>query len=194
VHSLRGPRKIQFLGHSNEVPKMTKFHGSDDPDEGYTCWVLTRDQNDISLRQPDGVVYLMNREIANLINVYGNALNNRDTKAIISIYGSDPIFMPQNSVAVVGRDSVKSSYERIFATIRLKVTFTIHEIVQLGEDLAYGRTTSEGQQEILATRAQSKEANNELFIFRKEQGQWKIHRYLFATSNPLPPPVRKSIS
>jgi hypothetical protein len=31
----------------------------------------------------------------------------------------------------------------------------------------------------------SKEANNELFIFRrKEQGKWKIHRYLFATSNP----------
>jgi len=33
----------------------------------------------------------------------------------------------------------------------------------------------------------SKEANNELFIFRKEQGKWKIHRYLFATSNPPAP-------
>ena len=137
----------------------------------------------------------MNREIANLINAYGNALNNHDIKAIMSIYGSDPVFMPQNSVAVVGRDSVKASYDRIFATIKLKVTFTIHEIVQLGEDLAYGRTTSEGQQEILATGAQSKEANNELFIFRKEEeGQWKIHRYLFATSNPLPPPVGKALA
>jgi uncharacterized protein (TIGR02246 family) len=132
----------------------------------------------------------MNREIANVINAYETALNNRDTKAIMSVYGSDPVFMPQNSVAVVGRDSVKASYERIFATIKLKVTFTIHEIVRLGEDLAYGRTTSDGQQEILATCAQSKEANNELFIFRKEkEGQWKIHRYLFATSNPLPPLV-----
>ena len=171
---------------------MTKFHGSEDQDEGYTSWVLTRDQNDISLREPGGVAYLMNREIANLINAYGNALNNHDTKTIMSVYGSDPVFMPQNSVAVIGRDSVKASYERIFATIKLKVTFTIHEIVGLGEDLAYGRTTSEGQQEILATRAQSKEANNELFIFRKEEGQWKIHRYLFATSNPAPPPVGKA--
>jgi hypothetical protein len=25
-----------------------------------------------------------------------------------------------------------------------------------------------------------REGNNELFIFRKEQGNWKIHRYLFA--------------
>ena len=135
----------------------------------------------------------MNREIANLISAYQTALNNHDTKAIMSVYGGDPVFMPQNSVAVVGRDSVKASYERILATIKLKVTFTIHEIVRLGEDLAYGRTTSEGQQEILATGAQSKEANNELFIFRKEEeGQWKIHRYLFATSNPLPPPVGKA--
>jgi hypothetical protein len=29
-----------------------------------------------------------------------------------------------------------------------------------------------------------KEGNNELFIFRKEEGKWKIHRYLFASSNP----------
>ena len=193
MQSFRGARETQFLGHSDEVPKMTQFHGSGDPAEGYTCWVLTRDQNDISLLRPRAVAYLMNREIANLINAYETALNHHDTKAIMSVYGSDPVFMPQNSIAVIGRDSVKASYERIFATIKLKVTFTIHEIVRLGEDLAYGRTTSEGQQEILATGAQSKEANNELFIFRKEaEGQWKIHRYLFATSNPLPPPVGKA--
>jgi len=52
------------------------------------------------------------------------------------------------------------------------------------DNLAYGRTTSAGQTEVLAAHTTSKEANNELFIFRKEHGQWKIHRYLFATSNP----------
>ena len=51
-------------------------------------------------------------------------------------------------------------------------------------DLAYGRTTSAGQQEVLVAHTTSKEANNELFIFRKEEGYWKIHRYIFATSNP----------
>jgi len=50
--------------------------------------------------------------------------------------------------------------------------------------LAYGRTTSAGQQEVLATHKISREANNELFIFRREQGQWKIHRYMFAAANP----------
>ena len=72
----------------------------------------------------------------------------------------------------------------IFETIKLTVVFNIHEIVEMGSDLAYVRTTSAGQQEVLATRKKSTEGNNELFIFRKEHGQWKIHRYLFATSNP----------
>ena len=56
-------------------------------------------------------------------------------------------------------------------------------VVEMGE-LAYVRTTSAGKTEILAEKKTVKEANNELFIFRKEDGQWKIHRYLFATSNP----------
>ena len=51
-------------------------------------------------------------------------------------------------------------------------------------DLAYVRTTSAGKTEILANKATGQEANNELFIFRKEKGKWKIHRYLFASSNP----------
>src|SRR5258708_36507006 len=67
--------------------------------------------------------------------------------------------------------------------IKVNVVFTIHEIVEMG-DLAYGRTTSVGQQEVLATHKILQEANNELFIFRREQGQWKIHRYMFAASKP----------
>ncbi len=27
------------------------------------------------------------------------------------------------------------------------------------------------------------EGNNELFVFRRENGAWKIHRYLFSTNN-----------
>jgi hypothetical protein len=33
-------------------------------------------------------------------------------------------------------------------------------------------------------RIRAQAALNELFIFRREQGQWKIHRYMFAAANP----------
>lgn len=104
----------------------------------------------------------------------------------MALYGSDPIFMAEYARAFIGRDAVRRGYDKVFETIKLSVIFTIHEVVEMGGDLAYARTTSAGRQELLATQETSQEANNELFIFRKENGVWKIHRYLFATCNPPP--------
>ena len=126
----------------------------------------------------------MNQEITGLLKAYENALNTSSTDAALALYGSDPVFMAQNAPAFVGRDAVRAAYDFVFKTIKLNVRFTLHEIMDLGGDLAWARTTSAGRQELLATHQVSNEANNELFIFRKEKGQWKIHRYLFATSNP----------
>jgi len=101
----------------------------------------------------------------------------------MNLYASNPVFMPQHSVALEGRDAVKAGYEHVFSNIKLDVKFTVHEIEALGS-LAYGRTTSAGKTRILAAATTVNEGNNELFIFKKEDGQWKIHRSLFATSNP----------
>ncbi|MBV9874812.1 MAG: SgcJ/EcaC family oxidoreductase [Verrucomicrobia bacterium] len=125
----------------------------------------------------------MNQDIVNVIQAYETALNASDTEAAIALYGEDPIFMPQYSAALNGRDAVRLGYDHVFNTLKLNVTFTVHEVVEMG-DLAYVRTTSAGKTEILAKKTIVKEGNNELFIFRKEQGHWKIHRYLFASTNP----------
>ena len=126
----------------------------------------------------------MKEEITNVLKNYEKALNTSDAKLALSLYGSEPIVMPQGAPAMIGREGVQTAYEGFFKNLRLHVAFQIHEIVGMGGDLAYVRTTSAGTQEILAGHQMSKEANNELFIFRQEDGHWKIHRYLFATSNP----------
>ena len=126
---------------------------------------------------------VMNQDIVNAIKAYEKSLNTSDTEAALALYGEDPVFMPEFSTALSGRDAVKAGYDHVFGAIKLNVSFTIHEIVEMG-DLAYVRTTSAGRTEILAAKATVREANNELFIFRKEKGTWKIHRYLFASSAP----------
>ena len=125
----------------------------------------------------------MNQDIVNVIKAYEKALNASDTEAALALYGEDPIFMPQYSAALSGRDAVKAGYDYVFNTLKLNVSFTVHEVVEMG-DLAYVRTTSAGKTVILAKKTTVKEGNNELFIFRKEHGNWKIHRYLFASTNP----------
>ena len=125
----------------------------------------------------------MNQDIVKVIKAYEKALNASDTEAALALYGADPIFMPQYSAALSGRDAVKAGYDYVFNTLKLNVIFTVHEVVEMG-DLAYVRTTSAGETAILAKKTTVNEGNNELFIFRKEHGNWKIHRYLFAFTNP----------
>ncbi len=126
-----------------------------------------------------------NKEIDAVIKAYEKALNTGDTSAVMALYGSDPVFMPQNSKALAGRDAVKACYEQVFKTIKMKIAFTIHEIVELG-DAVYARTSSQGQVDVLAANAKMNDAFNEMFVFRKEKGQWKIHRYIFSNANPVP--------
>jgi uncharacterized protein (TIGR02246 family) len=121
--------------------------------------------------------------IEQLINRYEVSLNTSDTPSIMKLYGKDPIFMPQHSMAQVGRDAVKKAYESVFTTIDLNIKFTIYEIEVHG-DKAWARTSSAGKTIILANGAKINEGNNELFIFKKENSKWKIHRYLFSTTTP----------
>ncbi len=121
--------------------------------------------------------------IQTLIQSYETALNHNDTDAILDLYGSDPVFMPQHAPALVGRDAVRAGYEQVFASIKLDIRFEIHEIEEAG-DWAWARTSSAGSTQILAAGIEVTEGNNELFVFRKENDEWKIHRYLFATNQP----------
>lgn len=117
------------------------------------------------------------------IKRYETALNTNDIDTILDVYGSEPVFMPQNAPAMVGRMAVRAAYEQVFANIKLDVRFTIHEIEMHG-DTAWARTSSAGRTKILAVGQMVEEGNNELFVFKREGSEWKIHRYLFATNQP----------
>ena len=125
----------------------------------------------------------MNQDIVDVIRAYEKSLNTSDSQAALALYGDDPVFMPEFSAALSGRDAVKAGCDRVFSAIKLNVRFTLHEIVEMG-DLAYVRTTSAGKTETLENKATVQEADNELFIFRNEKGKWKIHRYLFTSCKP----------
>src|SRR5947207_3707062 len=67
----------------------------------------------------------------------------------------------------------------LFPYTTLFRSFTIDELVIASDDIAYALTRSNGTQTVLATNAQSAEANREMFVFRNEDGAWKIARYMF---------------
>lgn len=118
-----------------------------------------------------------------LLKAYEKALNNNDIEAILDLYGRAPVFMPQHAPALVGRDAVRAGYQQVFDTIKLNIEFTVNEVEELA-DTAWARTSSAGRTRILSAGIEVNEGNNELFVFKRESGDWKIHRYLFSTTQP----------
>ena len=122
-------------------------------------------------------------QIQGVIAKYESALNASNPDDVLKLYGINPTFMPQHAPAQEGRAAVKQAYDNVFNTIKLDIKFSIHEVEVLG-DTAWVRTSSAGKTKILANNVVVNEGNNELFIFKKENGDWKIHQYLFSTNQP----------
>ena len=123
--------------------------------------------------------------VGRVLEAYNAALNDSDTNAVMPLYADDGVFMPPFSPSAVGADAVRKAYDAVFAAIRLTVKFDIAEIVELSPDWVFARTNSAGTTLHRVSGATTAEANQELFIFRRDQdGKFKIARYSFSPTKP----------
>lgn len=120
-----------------------------------------------------------------LLDAYQQRLTNKNADGILELYGADPVFMPEYAPPAVGREAVRKAYEWVFATLNLNGHFIVHEAEVIG-DTAWVRTNSTGRFIVIATGVEADVANSEFFLFKHENGAWKIHRYIFTASAPLP--------
>ena len=122
--------------------------------------------------------------VASILKDYQTALNRSNTEAVLTLYAPDGVFMPQHSPSSVGTAAVRQAYDAVFGAITLSVQFEIAEIRQIAPDWVLARTNSTGRTKNNVTGAEGPEANQELFLFQKIGGTWKIARYCFCTTNP----------
>ncbi len=121
--------------------------------------------------------------IQELLQTYKQSLNTSDANLSVSLYTNDGIFMPTEAPSAIGTEKIYQSYEFIFTQIQLNIEFYIDEIVVEG-DFAYAVTSSKGTTLIHATGDTIPEANRELFVFERVEGQWKIAKYMFNKTAP----------
>ena len=122
--------------------------------------------------------------VAAVLAKYQDALNQSDTDAVMKLYTSDGVFMPQHSRSSVGTVEVRKAYDDVFNAITLTVKFNVAEIHQIAPEWAIARTNSAGTVKVKATGGGGPEANQELFVLQKIDDAWKIARYCFSTTNP----------
>lgn len=123
------------------------------------------------------------KAVADVLNTYQNALVRSDLQGCVSLYTPDGVFMPQDSPSSVGIDAVRNAYAAVFRAIELSVVFEIEEVRQLAPDWVMARTNSSGIVKVHATAEKAAEGNQELFLFQKLGGEWKIARYCFSSTN-----------
>ena len=120
--------------------------------------------------------------VATVLASYQDALNQSSTEAVMKLYPSDGVFMPQHFPSSAGADEVRKEYDGVFAAITLSVKFEIAD-----------RLCPTGPLRVPIRRASPEsmrpgecgpEVNQELFVFQKIDGAGKIARYCFSTNNP----------
>jgi uncharacterized protein (TIGR02246 family) len=124
-------------------------------------------------------------EIKDALASYNLALNGGKTAAVLPLYTEDGIFMAPYSPSAIGQEAVRRAYDAVFQELKFHVKFDIAELVQMAPNWAYVRTNSTGTTAHRSTGKTTAEANQELFIFKKDNGhKWRIARYSFSPINP----------
>ena len=138
--------------------------------------IITPENNQIMQKQEK-------QKIEALLMEYQRALNTSDAALAQSLYTRDGSFMPTEAPSGIGSENILKSYEYVFSQIQLNILFTIEEIEVEG-NMAFAVTSSKGTVRIRANGVEVPEANRELFVFEKVDGNWKIARYIFNKTEP----------
>lgn len=125
------------------------------------------------------------QKIETLLSEYEKSLNTSNAKLAQSLYTKDGIFMPTEAPSGIGSEGILKSYEYVFSQIQLNIKFFIEEI-QVEGNMAFAVTSSKGTTLIKVTGDTIPEANRELFVFEKVNGEWRIARYMFNKTEPKP--------
>jgi len=125
------------------------------------------------------------KEIRQLLKSYRDALAESDPEKVTESYTSDGVVMGPGSPTAIG-DELSDTYAGIFSNVGLDLDFTVANMI-IGEKYAVVQSTSDGTATVVATGDQAPEQNRELFIMEKEDGTWKIARYMYNKMDVLTP-------
>jgi uncharacterized protein (TIGR02246 family) len=120
----------------------------------------------------------MNEPIHALIQTYQRSLNDNDLDLVRTVYSDDAVFIGQPFPTATGKGEIVALYADFLSKLDFEVEFEILE-VELRADLGFVRTRSVGTIVPKGQTPKGPERNREIFIVKKIDDAWKIHRYIF---------------
>lgn len=142
-----------------------------------SCQDKSKNSN-TNIKNSETMEKLAKQEIESLLMAYKETLNTSNAEKATSLYTKDGIFMPSGAPSAIGTEKIKGAYGFVFSQIQLNIEFYIEEIT-IENTMAYAVTSSKGSTLIHANGETIPEENREIFVFEKENGTWRIARYMF---------------
>ena len=124
-------------------------------------------------------------DLQKIMDKYAAALTSGDVETLVGLYSPKGVFMREEMKAIVGQDALRAAYKEVFANLKVDLQFTIREAEESG-DMAWLRSVSKGAVKVLKTGVEAKQGYNQLVVFRREAGAWKIRAYLYGSNRAEP--------
>ena len=112
-----------------------------------------------------------------LIANYAKAVNSGDIEGLLSLYAEDALFMPDGVRTLkkgqIGRSGLEQFSRKAFEIEFFDIKIEVHGSTAFAEAVA--KTAASRPDSASRLEATSRD----LFVFRHENGRWKIIRYIF---------------
>ncbi|HEX8517898.1 MAG TPA: SgcJ/EcaC family oxidoreductase [Bacteroidia bacterium] len=118
------------------------------------------------------------QSIEKVITAYQDALNASDAAKVVELFTKTGVLMANAAPTAEGAEAVKGTYQYVFDNFTYDLKFTVLDVVVNG-NTAFVRSQSKGSFVIKASNQKVDDEFRELFVFEKENGQWKIARYMY---------------
>ena len=125
-------------------------------------------------------------QIETLLKRYETALNSSDLDAIMNLVVADPVFILANMPATTDGNRFRENTAETFKHVKFNHHFTLQEVETSGK-LAWGRTTTATRTRNLDSGKEIEGGSNQLWVFQREDGGWKVRSYMAASDRPPAP-------
>ena len=117
--------------------------------------------------------------IQELLASYANALNAAKADLIPSFYTADGLFMPEGIKTLTTGDQAKTNSGGYLRKSSFNIDYQIKDVF-IGDQFAFAQVAAKVKTTDPASGKASLKTSRDFFVLRrKDNGDWKIYRYIF---------------
>jgi len=116
--------------------------------------------------------------VERFITAYAEVLNTANRDLIPTFYAKDSLFMPNKMKTLSGHDLRTTTTGGFFKKVSFHIDYSVNDIA-VDDRFAFVQALAIATTTDLLTREQSAKTSRDFFVLRKDDGEWKIYRYMF---------------